>query len=116
MCGYLPVGEVLVYPSHPELRVKGSWEPEKMREEIARLKRLDIMAVPKLNFSTCHDGETHKHGFRPWIWSDYVWDHEAAFMERMPKDVLQSKWYYFTAFDKRRETRFYRKLSEVYDS
>ncbi len=177
------VGEAMIYPTHPELRVKGSWEPEKVRDEIARLKKLGILAVPKLNFSTCHDAwlgeyakmvstpeyyrvcadlirdtaevfnespllhlgydeeeysdqkdydhvvirqgelwwhdflwfleETRKYGFRPWIWSDYVWDHEKEFMERMPKDVLQSNWYYFTAFDKRRETPFYRKLSDA---
>ena len=58
----IDLGEALVYPSHPELRVKGSWEPERMREEIARLKRLGIMAVPKLNFSTCHDAWLGEYG------------------------------------------------------
>ena len=33
-------------------------------------------------------------GCRPWIWADYIWDHEEIFLERMPKDVLLSNWYY----------------------
>ena len=49
------LAEGLVFPSHPELAVKGSWEPERMKDEIARLKGMGMIAVPKLNFSTSHD-------------------------------------------------------------
>jgi len=49
------VGEGLRYPSHPELAVEGSWTPERMAEEVARLKAIGIEAIPKLNFSTSHD-------------------------------------------------------------
>ena len=52
----IDVGEALAYPSHPELAVKGSWSPEKMRAEVARLKAIGIEAIPKLNFSATHDG------------------------------------------------------------
>ena len=52
----IDVGEALVYPSHPELAVKGSWSPEKMRAEVTRLKSIGIEAIPKLNFSATHDG------------------------------------------------------------
>lgn len=38
--------------------------------------------------------EVESRGVRPWIWSDYVWDHPEMFFERMPKSVLQSNWYY----------------------
>ena len=38
----IDLGEGLVYPSHPELAIKGSWTPEKMRDEIARLNALGI--------------------------------------------------------------------------
>ena len=38
-------------------------------------------------------------GVRPWIWSDYIWSHEEAFLNRMPKSVLQSNWYYGKPFD-----------------
>ena len=38
--------------------------------------------------------QVEKNGARPWIWSDYVWNHKDEFLERMPKSVLQSNWYY----------------------
>lgn len=38
--------------------------------------------------------ECAKHGARPWIWSDYVWDHKESFLRHMSKDILQSNWYY----------------------
>lgn len=49
------VGEGLILPSHPELAVKGSWSPEKMQKEVARMRSLGIEAIPSLNFSTLHD-------------------------------------------------------------
>ncbi len=41
-----------------------------------------------------------KGGSRAWIWSDYLWHHPEAFIEKMPKSVLQSNWYYGKKFDK----------------
>jgi len=52
----IDIGEGLVYPSHPELAVKGSWTPDKLRTEVRRLKALGLEAIPKLNFSATHDG------------------------------------------------------------
>lgn len=49
------LGEGMVFPSHPELAVRGSWEPERMKDEIARLRKMGMVAVPKLNFSSTHD-------------------------------------------------------------
>ena len=49
------LGEGMVFPSHPELAVRGSWEPERMKAEIARLRKMGMIAVPKLNFSSSHD-------------------------------------------------------------
>ena len=51
----IDVGEGIVLPSHPELAVKGSWTPERMRAELARLRGLGLEPIPKLNFSTAHD-------------------------------------------------------------
>ena len=160
------IGEGIVYPSHPELAIKGSWTPDEMRAEIVRLNALGLEVVPKLNFSTTHNGwlkqyrrmlstpvyyricedliadvaeifgrprlfhigfdeETANHqdqsgrclfitvrkgecwwhdflhivrnsernGMRPWMWSDYGWDH-PEFYSRCPKSVLMSNWYY----------------------
>ena len=52
----IDVGEGLVFPSHPELAIDGSWTAEKLSEEVRRLKALGIEAIPKLNFSTTHNG------------------------------------------------------------
>ena len=51
----IDLGEAVVYPSHPELAVKGSWTPAKLREELSRLRKMGLEPVPKLNFSCCHD-------------------------------------------------------------
>ena len=37
--------------------------------------------------------EVEKHGARAWIFSDYGWHHDG-FVEKCPKSVLQSNWYY----------------------
>jgi hypothetical protein len=52
----IDIGEGLVYPSHPELAIEGSWTPDRLREEIIRLRGLGLEAIPKLNFSATHDG------------------------------------------------------------
>ena len=51
----IDVGEAMIYPSHPELAVTGSWTVDRMRSEVARLKAMGIEAIPKLNFSAAHD-------------------------------------------------------------
>jgi hypothetical protein len=38
-------------------------------------------------------GVVEKAGSRPWIWSDYEWNHKDEFYKRMPKQVMQSNWY-----------------------
>jgi len=39
-----------------------------------------------------------RHGVRPWIWSDYVWNHPKEFYREVPRSVLQSNWYYAASF------------------
>ena len=44
----IDLGEFVVYPSHPELAVKGSWRAERMNAEVlhtVRLKRLNAKAA-----------------------------------------------------------------------
>ena len=50
----IDIHEGLVYPSHPEIAVKGSWTPEKLRTELKRLRDMGLEPFPKLNFSTTH--------------------------------------------------------------
>lgn len=51
----IDIGDGMVFPSHPEIAIKGSWSPEKLKAEVARLRAMGIEPVPKLNFSACHD-------------------------------------------------------------
>ena len=51
----IDLGEAIRYPSHPELAVKGSWDIERFRKELARLRAMGLEPIPKLNFSTAHD-------------------------------------------------------------
>lgn len=162
--------EALLYPSHPELSVKGTWGVERFRRKLAELRAKGLEPIPKLNFSTAHDiwlkeyhkmvstpkyyqvcadviadvidifdrpryfhigfdeetvtqqrkhsitivrqgdlwwhdflfivKEIEKKGVRAWCWSDKIWHDKDEFLNRMPKSVLQSNWYYeLSAFD-----------------
>ena len=51
----IDVGDALAFPSHPELAIKGSWPPEKLKAEVERLRSIGLEPIPKLNFSTRHD-------------------------------------------------------------
>lgn len=51
----IDLGEFPVYPSHPELAVKGSRSPEWVNREVNRLKGFGLEPIPKLNFSAGHD-------------------------------------------------------------
>ncbi len=56
--------------------------------------------------------EVQKAGVRPWIWSDYLWRHPEVFFDKMPKEVLQSNWYYGTKFGDDKMVKAYDKLDE----
>ena len=58
----MDLGEGCIYPSHPELAVKGSWSAERLQKELARLRGIGIEPIPKLNFSTCHDTWLKEYG------------------------------------------------------
>ncbi|WP_325529312.1 hypothetical protein [Chitinophaga sp.] len=80
-----------------------------MDEETAKHQSTYNYIVVRQNDLWWHDffflaEQVEKGGVRPWIWSDYVWQHPEEFFNRMPKSVLQSNWYYKSAFD---ETQTY---------
>lgn len=58
----IDVGEFPIYPSHPELAVKGSRSPDWVLKEVRRLKKLGLEVIPKLNFSTAHDAWLGDYG------------------------------------------------------
>ena len=167
----IELAEGVMYESHPEIAVKGAWSVARLRGELARMRKLGIEPIPKLNFSATHDewlgaygrmvstpeyykvcedliaevcdifdkprffhlgydeedvrcqdrhefivlrlGDhwwhdflwfvktVEKRGMRPWIWSDWMWEHHDEFLRRMPRSVLQSNWYYDEGFDER---------------
>lgn len=43
--------------------------------------------------------QVQRRGVRPWIWSDFIWNHRDDFVKRMPPSVLQSNWYYGPRFE-----------------
>jgi hypothetical protein len=59
--------------------------------------------------------QLERQGVRPWIWSDYYWNHPEEFISRMPRSVLQSNWYYEANFDpaKQRAVKAYLDLDQA---
>ena len=51
----LDIGEGMIYESHPELAIKGSWTKKEVADELSRLRSLGFEVIPKLNFSSSHD-------------------------------------------------------------
>ena len=172
----IDVGDAFVYPSHPEIAVKGAWSPEKMAKELARLRGMGLEVIPKLNFSATHDAwmgeysrmvstkpyyqavsdfigdicevfkpslfhigwdeeddwhqagfnyavirqgdlwwndflftvkEVERRGVRAWAWSDKIWHDRKSFLQRWPKSVLCSNWYYLPEFEYPADHEFY---------
>ena len=56
--------------------------------------------------------EIEKRGVRAWCWSDKIWHAKDEFLNRMPKSVLQSNWYYGRNFDLNRPLRGDRQCNE----
>ncbi len=52
----IDIGEGIQYEKRPELAVPGAWSKDELRAELARLRKMGIEPIPKLNFSSCHDG------------------------------------------------------------
>ena len=51
----LDVGEGVIFDSHPELAVEGSWPKQRLADELDRLRSMGFEVLPKLNFSAGHD-------------------------------------------------------------
>lgn len=51
----IDLGDAVRYASHPEIAVRKAWSTDKLRRELARLRKAGLEPIPKLNFSTCHD-------------------------------------------------------------
>jgi hypothetical protein len=51
----IDLGDAVLYESHPEIAVRNAWTPEKLRSELAKMRKLGLEPIPKLNFATTHD-------------------------------------------------------------
>ncbi len=58
----IDLGEGVRYDSHPEIAVQGSWSPDQLKAELARLRGLGLEPIPKMNFSTAHDAWLGEYG------------------------------------------------------
>lgn len=70
-----------------------------MDEETDNHQRRYLYSVVRREDLWWHDLDflldcVRKQGIRPWVWADAAWHHPEEFYARMPKDVLQSNWYY----------------------
>lgn len=51
----IDLGDGIQYESHPEIAVKNAWAPAKLKTELAKMRKLGLEPIPKLNFATTHD-------------------------------------------------------------
>ena len=51
----IDLADAMIFDSHPELAIEGSFTKEEMRQELDRLNSLGLEVIPKLNFSATHD-------------------------------------------------------------
>jgi len=75
-----------------------------MDEETAGHQKGYLYAVMRQHELWWHDlyfmvDAVEKAGARAWVWSDYIWHHPDEFVQKMPKSVLQSNWYYGAGFE-----------------
>jgi len=58
--------------------------------------------------------QVEKQNARAWIWSDYMlWNFPEEFLEKMPKSVVQSNWYYDEEFGSNKYVTAYRQLESA---
>ena len=51
----IDVGDGVKYQSHPEISVKDAWTHKRLRRELAKIRKMGLEPIPKLNFSAGHD-------------------------------------------------------------
>lgn len=51
----IDLGDAVKYESHPEIAVKNAWSTSRLKTELARIRKMGLEPIPKLNFSAGHD-------------------------------------------------------------
>jgi hypothetical protein len=87
-------------------------------EEMARAQEEYLYVVVRQYDLWWHDfyffiDQVEQRRVRPWIWSDYLWNHPDEFFKKMPKSVLQSNWHYNWPYEENdKRVQAYVKLHE----
>lgn len=81
-----------------------------MDEETAAHQRNFIYIVSRQFDLWWHDllylvEQVQKCGSRAWVWSDDIWYHRDEYLKRMPTSVVQSNWYYWDTYHRKRDHR-----------
>jgi hypothetical protein len=51
----IDLGDAVQYESHLEIAVRDAWTIDKLRSELAKMRKMGLEPIPKLNFSAIHD-------------------------------------------------------------
>ena len=51
----------VLWHSHPEIALKNSWTPERLRDELEKIRKQGIEPIPVLNFAATHDAWLGKY-------------------------------------------------------
>jgi hypothetical protein len=51
----IDLGDGVRWESHPEIAVRDAWSRDDLKRELAKVRRMGIEPIPKLNFSAAHD-------------------------------------------------------------
>ncbi len=57
----IDLGDGIKYESHPEIAVNNAWSTTRLQDELAKIRKMGLEPIPKLNFSTCHDAWLGKY-------------------------------------------------------
>ena len=99
---------------HPRFMHLG-WDEEKEKTQVTH-GRFDFVTIRQGDL-WWHDmlftaKEAKRNGMRPWIWSDKEWMAKDEFMEKCPRDIVQSQWYYAPFFGEERKVRDQKLMDE----
>ena len=99
------IDEVCEVFGNPELFHLGLDEEAYKNQQhmgVATMRKADIFWRDAYRlFDRCAHNNT-----RPWVWSDDYWLRPQEFLKYMPKEVLQSNWWYHTDFAKDENGRY----------
>jgi hypothetical protein len=50
----IDLGDAVQYESHPEIAVENAWSTTRLKKELAKMRKMGLEPIPKLNFATTH--------------------------------------------------------------